>query len=480
MPEEHAKSFGGGSAETQLNPIVLLAMIVTLLLILTLPRKRISAPLLIAIFLIPLGQSVVIGGLHFFVSRIIILVALTRLAMNRSSSGTNFAGGYNTIDRAFVWCMVSQAVATMILFASSSSMVYEFGFLLDFVGAYFVLRWLITDEADLCFTLKCFAVVSLLIAVGMLIEQQKLFNVFSYIGGGRTVPEIREGKIRSQGVFQHPLLAGSFAATLLPLFILLWSTGARLFAIAGFLGATTMTIATNSSTPLLAYVSGLVGICFWPLRKHMRYIRWGLVFLLVSLHLVMKAPVWMLIARVDLTGGSSGYHRAELIDAFIRHFSDWWLIGVKDTGTWGWDLWDAQNQFVSVGEGGGLLALFFFLALLTRSFAALGKAREANGIYRNQQWRLWFLGAALFSHIVAFFGVNYFDQSRVNLLALLAMISAITAPLSAKRSEPSIFTLETVQEADSLEFQALRRNPGGVTPFRSLMPGDLDSEVAFR
>jgi hypothetical protein len=52
----------------------------------------------------------------------------------------------------------------------------------------------------------------------------------------------------------------------------------------------------------------------------------------------MKAPVWFLIARIDLAGGSSGYHRAMLIDTFLRHFGDWWLLGTKDAFSWGWDM----------------------------------------------------------------------------------------------------------------------------------------------
>jgi len=39
----------------------------------------------------------------------------------------------------------------------------------------------------------------------------------------------------------------------------------------------------------------------------------------------------------------------------------------------------------------------------------------------------------LFSNLVAFFGVNYFDQTKVSWFVLLAMISAATAPILAKK-----------------------------------------------
>jgi hypothetical protein len=50
----------------------------------------------------------------------------------------------------------------------------------------------------------------------------------------------------------------------------------------------------------------------------------------------------------------------------------------------------------------------------------------------DKEWYLWLLGAALFSHIVAFFGISYFDQTRVSWFALFAIIVAATAPYTIK------------------------------------------------
>ena len=109
----------------------------------------------------------------------------------------------------------------------------------------------------------------------------------------------------------------------------------------------------------------------------MRALRWGLVLFLSGAALVMKAPVWFLIAHIDLTGASSGYHRAMLVDQFIRHVGDWWLVGVKDASVWGFDMWDTCNQYVQEGESGGLVAFVFFLVVIVRSFARVGAARRA-------------------------------------------------------------------------------------------------------
>jgi hypothetical protein len=429
MPDhpDQAHYFGGGISESNLSPFVLALMAIAIILILCLPRKHAVVPLLLAIFLIPLGQQFYALGVHWLVSRIVILVGLGRVMTGKK--GSFFAGGYNSIDRAFIASVVCESVAFILLFRDGSALVNQFGFLIDYLGAYILLRALLLDEAAVYLGLKCLAVITVIMGCTMVREQQTLQNVFGLIGGAME-PLVREGKIRSQGAFQHSLTAGTFAATLVPMFLLLWSSGkAKLSGAIGLVGCSLMTICSNSSTPLLGYAAGLFGICFWPLRNRMKTVRWILVISLVSLHMIMKAPVWFLLAHIDLTGGSSGYHRAELVDQCIRHFWDWWLIGTKDAGTWAWDMWDSQNQYVQVAETGGLAALVYFIVMIKRMYAGLGNARKLVPQSKRQQWALWLLGSALFAHLTSFFGINYFDQARVNWFLLIAAISAFTSPI---------------------------------------------------
>jgi hypothetical protein len=318
----------------------------------------------------------------------------------------------------------------MAQYTDAGALVNQIGFLWDYLLGYLLLRSLIQDEEDSFLVIKCFAGLMVILGAAMIYEQMKTVNVFGLLGGVVAVPEVRDGKIRSQAVFQHALTAGTFAATAIPLFFLLWKNGkAKLLSVVGIVGATVMTVTTQTSTSLLTYAAGILAVFAWPLRKKMKRVRTAIVVALISLHLVMKAPVWFVIARIDLTGSSSSYHRAELIDQFINHFSSWWLIGTKDAATWGWDMWDAQNMYVSVGEAGGLAALFFYILVISRSFARIGEARK-RAKNKQRQWFLWFLGAALFSNVIAFFGVNYFDQSRIAWFALISMISACTIPLA--------------------------------------------------
>jgi len=441
MEPEHIR-FGGGAADTILHPFIAVVMVLAIILILCLPRKYVVVPLLLGAFIIPLGQVVVLAGVHFTVLRILIMAGLLRCAiLGSSSSNGKLVGGLNPIDRVtLLW-----AVAAFLIFAiqwmETQAFIRSLGDLLDKMGGYLVLRILIQDTEDIKRVVKVFAVICVVMGLCMINEQITRQNIFGLLGI-KIEPQIRDGRIRSQGAFGVYIDAGVFAGVLIPLFIWLWrSAKSRLAAGLGILGATAMTVTSNASTSQLAYVSGLVALCFWPLRNRMRQFRLGLAAVLVALHLVMKAPVWALIARIDLTGSSSGYHRYELVDNCIRHFADWWLLGTRIYDTWGWDMWDLSNQFVACAFTGGLVTLVLFIMILSRSFSAIGKSRKLVEGNLEEEWLLWYLGASLLSTVVAFFGCSYMAQMQMELFALLAMISAATfwARQTVQAAEP-VFT----------------------------------------
>jgi hypothetical protein len=291
---------------------------------------------------------------------------------------------------------------------------------------------LIRDAQDVVYATKVLAHICVFVGVIMTIEQVTGHNPYAYVwagasGSGRTVM-LRDGHFRAMGCFAHPLLAGTFGGISLALFIALWLKDKknRRTGLFGITGATVIVLTANSSTPLLAYLAALLALGLWPIRRRMPVLRWGLVIVLTILHLAMKAPVWALIARIDVTGSSSGYHRYQLVDQFIRHFSDWWLVGTKNYANWGWDMWDLANQYVAVGETSGLLPFVCFLAIIVLGFRQIGRARRyAHGL-ANERF-LWAIGAALFSNVVAFFGISYYDQTMVAWYLLLAIIPAACA-----------------------------------------------------
>src|ERR1700716_2944001 len=153
--------FGGGASETILHPIILVAMLIAMALIFLLPRKHIIWPFLCMSFLVPLGQSILAGGLHFFVIRIIILTVAARMLGSLLTSPEGMFGNrLGVLDFVFICWAFCRALAGALVFSfNSGALVYQAGFLLDAIGGFFVLRYLIVDEEDIYRTLRAFAAI---------------------------------------------------------------------------------------------------------------------------------------------------------------------------------------------------------------------------------------------------------------------------------------------------------------------------------
>jgi hypothetical protein len=438
--------FGGGVANTVLHPLVAVQMLIAIVLLLCLPRKYAIVPFILAVFTISLGQVVVVAGIHFTVFRILVLSGLLRLL---ASKQTVFAGGFTMIDRLVTLWAFSSLIVVSIQLGQMQAVIANLGDFLDLLGGYYVVRFLIRDLQDVKLATKALAAVAVVMALCMINEQITHKNIFGLFGGAPITPQIRDGKLRSQGAFDVYIDAGVFGALLVPMLVWLWSDRKSRFAMyLGLMGAVTMILTCNSSTPILALAGGAFALCLWRFRGRMRILRWALALTLLALHLVMKAPVWSLIARIDLTGSSSGYHRYYLVDNCIRHFSDWWLLGYKDFGNWGWDMWDLSDQYVAVCLTGGLITFVIFMALLTRSFGALGTIRKrfAAAGNRRLEWYCWCLGCTLFANLVGWFGCSYMAKMEMTLSILLAMISV--AIVEARR--PPATPVETLQDTNAV------------------------------
>jgi len=134
-----------------------------------------------------------------------------------------------------------------------------------------------------------------------------------------------------------------------------------------------------------------------------------------------------------------------LVDNCIRHFSDWWLLGYKHPGNWGFDMWDLCNQFVAVAVSGGLISLVLYIAIFSRGFAAVGNTRKLVEGNNKQEWLLWCLGATLFANVMASFGINYMLQLLFVFFPLLAWVSVAT-------SEAKQLAIQTAPAIDEIRF----------------------------
>jgi hypothetical protein len=438
-------TFGGGLAHTIFSPIVGFVVLIAVLFICFSPRSKAIIAFLAVALLIPPDQILVLGSLHFPVLRILALFGFARILCAKFTSGSEvFSGGMNGIDKAVILLVVFTVIDGALLWQETAEVIYQLGNLYTVFGVYFLLRFLIRTEEDVQHMFRVFIYIVAVIAVFMAYERVTGTNlIYGLLGGARSdvlgTAIQRDDKFRATGPFGHPILAGTFGAVLLPLFVGLWLNNKqnRKIALVGIIASIVVTVSGNSSTALLGMGAGLLALCMWPLRKMMRPIRWGIVLTLVFLQIVMKNPVWHLIERIDVVGNSSSYHRYELVNQCILHFTDWMFIGTKSYADWAYDMWDLSNQYVAIAETAGLIPLIAFFVIIVLGFKYLGKARNASDGDKSRELFLWAMGSAMFANVVAYFGTSYWDQSIVSWYGLLAAIpvAAAAAPKPVPQAE---------------------------------------------
>lgn len=411
----------------------LLFILMACLLVLVLPRRIASIPLILTACYITIGQQVVIFGFNFTALRLVILVGWIRLF----ARGELRALEFNLIDKVFLWWLVVGFIANTILWQSSEALVGRLGLTYNAAGLYFLFRCLVRDLSEIEALIKISAIIVLPLALIMAFEAFSGRNIFSIFGGVPAISDVRGGYVRAQGPFRFAGLAGAAVTALMPLFAALWfNARAKFSSVVGLVAATSITIACHSGGPLLSYCAGIVALIMWPFHKSMRTVRYIILFGLIALAAVIKAPIWFLIGRLSAIVGGTGYHRSAIIDAAVRHFDEWWLIGTKETGHWmpyffagaayGFDRADMTNQYIAQGVNGGLATMILFIGIIVLCFREIGLSLRVNEDEPfSRQIMIWALGASLLVHVVSFFSVTYFDQTIVFWYLLLAMISSL-------------------------------------------------------
>ncbi len=420
MEQSSIRAFGDVGVTT-IHPAVLVLFIIVGVYMFFCSRLRVASLFLFLGLIVPINQEIGIAGLNLYSLRILIVLGLLALLFT-SRMGIEVT----KLDAIVIFWAIAKVMVFVILWQVMPAFVNMMGFLMTTLGIYLLFRATIASIEDIDEMVKVLAIACLIIASFMVVEQISGRNLFSYLGGLSEFTPVREGKLRAQGPFQHPICAGMFGATILPLFItqLLRGQKGKYLWIIGIVAALITVITSFSSGPLIACMAGIAGLAFWKLRRRMRLLRWSALLMVIALHLVMKAPVWALIGRVGIVGGSTGWHRVALIDKFVKYFGEWWLLGTKDTYHWGFEMEDRINQFVSEGVQSGLIGLLLFILIIVFCYKIIGKSLWATGD-RSEQLMIWGFGSSLFSHLVGFFGISYWDQQLVVWYLLLAMIAML-------------------------------------------------------
>jgi len=417
--------------ETTINPIGLTFVVIMGFMLLFIPARYVVLPIFLTCSYITIGQQVLVGPFHFSVLRIIIIIGWVRIFTRRDFPPI----GFNAIDKMLLVWALSGALINVLLLnnGSEEAIINRMGFLYDLLGLYFFFRIYVGTFQDVEDIIRFMSVSIVPLAVIMILEKVTGRNFFFIFGGVPEMSWIRDGIVRAQGPFRNPIIAGTFGATLMPLFAGLWWQEERghFFAVTGVVSAIVIVIMAHSGGPFSAFMFGVIAFAFWRFQQYIKPVLIGLVLLFVYAHIFMKPPVWYLMMRLSSFVGGGGWHRAYIIDQAIIHIDEWWLYGTNYTAHWmpyalaiDPNHSDITNQFLVEGVRGGLLTMFLFMMLIIVCFRGIKNAFMASTeLPLQNRMLLWSIGAALVTHVITFTSVSYFDQMIAVWYLMLAILS---------------------------------------------------------
>ncbi len=418
---------------TTMHPFALIVVVACGVALLMVPRRLVLLPCLIMAASLTPTQRFVVASIDFSLLRIIVLFAIVRFAARAEYKHIR----WNAVDLLLItWAGVSTVVYTL-QWGDPSAFINRMGVAFETLGLYFLFRATIRTWDDIAAMSRMIAIASFIIAGAFALEFFTRRNIFSIFGGVPEVTLIRDGRLRCQGAFSHPIIAGCFWASLLPLVAAgYWvDRSRRRAAIFGSICCLLIVFFTASSTPVAAVMAAISGAVMWRFRNHMGKIQILTVLGLTALHFVMRAPVWHLIARIDLAGGSTGYHRYKLVDNAIRHFSEWATLGTKSTADWGYGMQDVTVQYVLEGVRGGFLGLLVFVIVIFVAFRHVGRAIQSLPANDPRAKLTWAVGVSMWVHTISFLGVSYFGQITMIWALSLALCGSVAAAATQTASQ---------------------------------------------
>ncbi len=415
-----------------INEPTLFIVIFLAIMTIAVPQKYFLVPYIIAACFVPRDQRIIIMGLDFTTLRILIVIGVLRILLR----GEHRIIRWNTFDKVLLAWATCGAIIYIIQWADTRALIYKSGVLFDIIGLYWLFRQSICSWDDIKFVIKVLAVSVLLLTPLVAFEWTTGQNPFVMLG--KVITEMRVGRLRCQASFPHSIMLGLFWAVLVPLFISLAMTEKKkLLYWAAVAASAFIVVASASATPLGVLTIVLVVICAFKFRHFSHHAVLAFFLLLIALHMVMQASVWHLISRIEIVGGSTGWHRYYLIDQAIKHVDEWVLFGTRDTSHWDYKgfsestQFDITNQYIYEGVQGGLVTLSIFITMLIIAFRTLAKHFKDSSVPEHR-WLAWCICCAIVGHCVAFIGVSYFGQIQMLWYMMLSMVGFLAEKMPQK------------------------------------------------
>ena len=391
------------------------------------PRRFALFPIIFAVFLTT--QAQVLPNLTIL--RILLLVQLFKLTL-RSNLDYRLQG---RIDKYLL-------ILSIIILVSAIGHSFEYGnpyyyrlrVAFDLLAVYLISKSTITSKGDFIFFCKTCAFAVIPLGLGLIFERLSGSNVFNLIGAPDTAL-LRNDILRARGPFGTPILAGTSIALVTPALVFIKNLHSKLSYSSMAVGGLGI-YSTGSSTPIASLLLAVLAMLLWNCRKYTKQVILGAIFAIMFLQLFRERPVWYLMALPDFVGGSTGWHRAYLIDTAITHFSEWWLWGTDYTRHWmpyGLSAipqhCDLTNYYIHIGVTAGFGATLLLVLIIFSAFKSIYQTFHSS-LYldTSSQFLIWITGTMLFTHTITFLTISYFDQTYALFMITLGACSKITTP----------------------------------------------------
>lgn len=412
-----------------MSPLGALFVIALCICILILPRQYSALPFFLSIMYLTRFEKVDLAGFSFFGYRIVLFAAAIRIIMRGEIKGLPFQKYELLLFANLIWIAIAAGLRekSLIVLLNNLSTGFDAGI------AYLFARSTFNKLDDIRIVGLMFCIIMVPLMLLLVAEKHTLHNFFSIFNGAREVPLIRNGKVRAAGPFAHAILAGTVAAVHIPLAIYTLKDN-KIMGVLGCIAILGVIYACSSSGPIMSFSFAVIAMAIWYKRDNLVIYRnriYASIIVLEIIKLFRGGHVWDLLARIDLTGSSTGWHRSALITSWLQHFNEWWLIGTNFTRHWmptgvtfSPDHTDITNHYIAQAVNGGTISIVVFIYLIYRSFKNIGICLQKY-VLVQEKLVLWSLGSILFAHTATFISVAYFDQTILLYFFLIGTITAI-------------------------------------------------------
>ena len=442
--------------QSYVHPLALLIFVLAAIWIFVGPSNKITWSVIAIACLVSVAQRISVLTLDFDFIRAIGTLGLIRILVYgelrtiKPNLGDKLILGY-----------VTTLIGCSLINGGLSEATTRGGLCLSYFSIYWIGRSSIRTVQDLKLMLTFIGVVLIPVAIFMTIEKLTGRNYFSIFGGISTLTAMRDGKLRAQGGFTHPIIAGVFFAGLAPIAfgVILSKAKGLPSLLAGWITlilSLVVILMTASSTPVAGFLIGVMSWCTFKIRWHLKTYLYVLGFMAVVVHFVANNGLHgVLFTKIDFTGSSTGYHRYMLVQGMLDNIPNWVVTG-SPGAKYNKAFRDITNMYVLSALTGGLLALVLQIMMVIQALkGCVASVRKA--ITRQDLVISYGLGCGLVVMIASFTAVSCYGEGIVPFYLLVGGAISLGQVLPSKGSVRPSKSPETKRPAHIQHSQTSRK-----------------------